>query len=53
MKIFSSYSSNQKELARIYIVYQKAGKLYPPSEALSKGTVFPELYQPYKPNKKG
>ncbi len=46
-------SSNQNDLARIYIVYQKFGKIYPPMEALQKGTIFPDLHKPYAITKKG
>ncbi|QOR34357.1 spore coat associated protein CotJA [Clostridium sp. 'deep sea'] len=47
MKVFGN-KKNDKELARIYIVYQKANRIFPAAEALNKGTVFPELYRPYK-----
>jgi hypothetical protein len=35
------------ELATAYVPYQQWGKLYPPEEALSRGTIFPDLYRPY------
>lgn len=34
-------------LAAAYIPYQKLCTIFSPLEALSKGTVFPELYSPY------
>ncbi|QIB27069.1 spore coat associated protein CotJA [Caloranaerobacter azorensis] len=40
------------ELAKAYIPYQIMGKIYCHEEALKKGTIFPELYMPYKPVKK-
>lgn len=36
-------------LARAYVPYQKLHKVYKPDEALLKGTMFPELYDPYNP----
>lgn len=39
------------EYARAYIVLQKYENLYSMSEALCKGTIFPDLYRPYKKNK--
>lgn len=37
------------ELARAYFKIQQYTKKLPPLDALLKGTVFPELYQPYEP----
>lgn len=37
------------KLARAYVPFQVMGKVYCPEEALDKGTLFPELYRPYKP----
>lgn len=34
-------------LAQAYVLWQRYGKVYSPSEALEKGTLFPELYSPY------
>lgn len=34
-------------LARAYVIWQKYGPIFNPSEALEKGTVFPDLYSPY------
>lgn len=38
----------ERILARAYIPYQPYVRLYSPAEALMKGTIFPNLYQPYK-----
>lgn len=35
-------------LARAYVPFQKLCSLYPPIEALKRGTAFPELYSPYR-----
>ena len=35
-------------LAAAYIPYQKLCTIFSPIEALKRGTVFPELYSPYK-----
>lgn len=37
-----------KQLARAYVPFQIMNQIFSPSEALRKGTLFPELYQPYK-----
>ena len=34
-------------LAQMYIPIQTISSIYPPSEGLEKGTIFPELYMPY------
>lgn len=39
-------------LAAAYVPYQKLCTLFPPLEALKKGTAFPELYSPYEPKDK-
>lgn len=39
-------------LAAAYVPFQKLCTLLSPIEALSKGTVFPELYSPYNKTKK-
>ncbi|HSH35731.1 spore coat associated protein CotJA [Schnuerera sp.] len=41
----------EKQLARVYIPFQIMNQVYSPSEALKKGTLFPELYMPYKKEK--
>lgn len=39
-------------LAHAYVPYQYYSSSYSPEEALSKGTLYPELYMPYRPGKK-
>jgi len=34
-------------LAQAYVIWQTYGPVFSPSEALEKGTLFPELYSPY------
>lgn len=36
------------DLAEAFVLWQKLDQLYPPREALSKGTLFPELWRPYR-----
>ncbi len=36
------------ELAKAYVPIQKYDKQYSPEVGLMKGTIFPELYRPYK-----
>jgi len=38
----------RKELARAYVPAQEFGDLFRPEVGLTNGTIFPELYQPYK-----
>lgn len=38
----------QYQLARAYVPFQVMDKVYKPKEAMCKGTMFPELYMPYK-----
>ena len=46
-----NYDNNKKfKLARAYVPIQLMGKVYDPKKALKHGTLFPELYQPYKIN---
>ncbi len=40
-------------LAHAYVPYQYYSNSYPPEEALRKGTLYPELYMPYRPGRKG
>lgn len=40
--------SNEKILARAYVPFQIMNQVFNPSEALKKGTLFPELYRPYR-----
>lgn len=38
--------------ARAYVIFQKnTDNIYPVGEGFSKGTMFPELYDPYTPQK--
>ncbi len=37
-----------KRLARAYVPFQVYDRTYSPAEGLQKGTIFPELYMPYK-----
>lgn len=39
---------NEEALARAYVPFQIMNQVFSPSEALKKGTLFPELYRPYK-----
>ena len=39
-------------LARAYVPFQIFEKIYEPQKALMKGTIFPELYDPYPKKKK-
>lgn len=42
-----------KELARASVPYQYYTDSYPLMEALKKGTLFPELYRPYRKERGG
>ncbi len=37
----------QPKLANAYVPFQYMTNVYAPAEGLKKGTIFPELYQPY------
>lgn len=39
-------------LARAYVPFQRLKQVYSPSEALKRGTLFPELYMPYDEREK-
>ncbi|NLC77056.1 MAG: spore coat associated protein CotJA [Clostridia bacterium] len=39
----------QMRLARAYVPWQRYGRTFSPREALMKGTLFPDLYFPYRP----
>lgn len=43
---------SEKELARAYVPFQQYSRRYSSEVALRKGTIFPELYQPYQPREK-
>ncbi|GAB6099572.1 hypothetical protein JCM16358_14510 [Halanaerocella petrolearia] len=36
------------DLAEAYIPFQEYNRRYSPKEGLMKGTIFPELYRPYR-----
>lgn len=36
------------KLAHAYVPFQEVDEIYSPSEALCKGTLFPQLFMPYK-----
>lgn len=38
----------QMQYAQAYVPFQTFGEVFPPEKALMHGTVFPELFQPYK-----
>ncbi len=41
------------QLARAYVPFQRFTKNYSPQEALKKGTLYPELWMPYRPGGRG
>ena len=43
----------KEKLAHAYVPFQRYVENYSPNEALAKGTLFPELWMPYKPGKRG
>ena len=38
----------QMQFAQAYVPFQAFNEIFPPDKAVMHGTVFPELYQPYK-----
>lgn len=53
-RMLSDYDPNastirppRMRLATAYVPWQRYGRTFSPREALMKGTLFPELYQPY------
>ena len=42
-----------RRLAHAYIPFQQYTDSYNPEEALEKGTLYPELWMPYKPGRRG
>ncbi|AQS60178.1 spore coat associated protein CotJA [Desulforamulus ferrireducens] len=48
---FPESSCPGMELARAYICIQRFGPVYDFAKALEVGTLFPELFRPYRPNK--
>ena len=52
----SNYSSMFPEnikYAHAYVPFQNTEQMFDPEESLCKGTVFPDLYQPYVKIKRG
>lgn len=47
----TDHECNNMMLAHSYVPWQTYTKAFCPQEALMKGTLFPELYGPYKPPK--
>lgn len=43
----SQSNINAQQLARAYVPIQSWSTPYSPQEALTRGTIFPELYRPY------
>lgn len=41
---------SKMRLATAYVPWQCYGRLFSPREALMRGTLFPDLYQPYGKN---
>lgn len=39
-------------LARAYVRFQTMEKIFEPQKALMRGTIFPELYEPYSKKKR-
>ncbi|NLM96384.1 MAG: spore coat associated protein CotJA [Halanaerobiaceae bacterium] len=44
---------NRMRLAHAYVPFQTFKNAFPPEEALRRGTLFPELYMPYRPGTRG
>ena len=40
------------KLAHAYVPFQHYSRSYSPREALQRGTLYPELYMPYKPSRR-
>lgn len=45
---YKSSHDKEKKLARVYIKMQTINEVFNSKEALRKGTLFPELYMPYR-----
>ena len=45
---YENSNCKEKELARVYIKTQVLNEVFNSKEALKKGTLFPELYKPYR-----
>ncbi|WDV46749.1 spore coat associated protein CotJA [Clostridiaceae bacterium M8S5] len=46
--MYSFDKSHEYKLAHAYVPFQMLGNIYSPEHALKNGTLFPELYMPYK-----
>ncbi|MDK2817556.1 MAG: hypothetical protein PWR22_2185 [Moorella sp. (in: firmicutes)] len=46
---FEKQSFGGYELARAYVPWQRYTNRWDPMEGLARGTIFPELFQPYQP----
>ncbi|MGN0293415.1 MAG: spore coat associated protein CotJA [Lachnospiraceae bacterium] len=44
----ASEYEHERSLAMAYVPYQQSGEIFGLSEAISKGTIFPELYKPFQ-----
>ncbi|NLM38343.1 MAG: spore coat associated protein CotJA [Firmicutes bacterium] len=45
-------ANDQMRLARAYVPFQIFSKRWEPMEGLRRGTIFPELYFPYRKDKR-
>lgn len=45
--------ARKARLARAYIPFQVWSGIWPWNEGFAKGTIFPELYDPYYPHERG
>ena len=43
----------RRRLAHAYVPFQQYTENYTPKEALEKGTLYPELWMPYRPGRRG
>ena len=43
----------RRRLAHAYVPFQQYTDHFTPEEALQKGTLFPELWMPYRPGRRG
>lgn len=41
-----------RRLARAYVPFQRYTRRFDPDEGLAKGTIFPDLYSPYRASEK-
>ncbi|WP_416197423.1 spore coat associated protein CotJA [Sporanaerobacter sp.] len=45
---YEDLEGSDSSLARAYVPFQFMNQVYSKEEALKRGTLFPELYRPYK-----